>query len=417
MQQLESGCCSPVIENRLLKPRAPVEYRRHPISTLRHISRDPRIARLVRANKSDGRKPAEQANPQNRRGQSRRQEVSRRKRRFRIHCAVSVTNAAILHTPASVHTSSGNSSVTEWRSMREWLEYSGAWILLTILGMLPRSLARPIAGAITGFLLLCRPALRRTAMANLHLAFPDWSDGQRKEAIRGMVRQFGLMAVEFARFPKLTTKNIKDLVLREGFENFDFARRRGKGVLFLTGHLSAWELAPFAQALYGDPLYFLARAIDNPRVDAMVNRYRCLSGNQPIEKNNAARAMLTVLHQGGTVGILADQNTSVEEGIFVDFFGIPAATTTGIARIARRTGAAVVPGFIFWDESIRKYRLRFEPEISLERTGDENSDIRVNTKRFNNVIEKYVRAHPDQWLWVHKRWKNRPPGEPSLYPR
>lgn len=126
--------------------------------------------------------------------------------------------------------------------------------------------------------------------------------------------------------------------------------------------------------------------------------------------------MLRVLHDGGTVGILADQNTSLDEGIFVDFFGVPAATTTGLARIARRTCAAVVPGFLFWDDSMRKYRLRFEPAVGLVRSDDEEADIRENTRRFNKAIEDYIRAHPDQWLWVHKRWKNRPPGEPSLYP-
>ncbi|MFZ0923065.1 MAG: lysophospholipid acyltransferase family protein, partial [Candidatus Acidiferrales bacterium] len=143
--------------------------------------------------------------------------------------------------------------------------------------------------------------------------------------------------------------------------------------------------------------------------------YRCLSGNRPIEKNNSARATLRVLRDGGTVGVLADQNTSVDEGVFVNFFGIPAATTTGLVRMARHTGAAVVPGFLFWDDAMRKYRLRFEPAVAMRRTEDETGDIRENTARCNKVIEDYIRTHPNQWLWVHKRWKNRPPGEPSLY--
>jgi KDO2-lipid IV(A) lauroyltransferase len=306
--------------------------------------------------------------------------------------------------------------MTEWRAMREWLEYAGAWIMLKFLGALPRPLARATAHGMAWVLFYCRPPLRRAAEVNLRLAFPDWSKTQRRNIIRGMVRNLGWLAAEFAHFPRLTRENIARLVLLDGFENFASARLRGKGVIVLTGHMSAWELAPFAQALYGNPLSFLARAIENPRVDALVNRYRCLSGNQPIEKNNAARAMLRVLHEGGTVGILADQNTSLDEGIFVDFFGIPAATTTGLARIALRTGAAVVPGFLFWDSAMRKYHLRFEPAVSLQQSEDEEADIRENTARFNHVIENYVRAHPCEWLWVHKRWKNRPSGEPSLYP-
>lgn len=299
--------------------------------------------------------------------------------------------------------------------MRKWCEYTAVWTILKFLGLLPRQAARTVAAMLARMLLWSLPHLRRTAMTNLRLAFPEWTDAQRRETIRRMARNLGWMAAEFAHFPELTRENIERLVVLDGFENFDAARARGKGVIFLTGHMSAWELAPFAQALYGNPLSFLAREIDNQRVNRLIDSYRCLSGNQPIEKNNSARTMLRVLREGGTVGVLADQNTSVEEGVFVDFFGIPASTTTGLVRMARHTDAAIVPGFLFWDEATRKYWLRFEPAIPMQRTGDEAGDIRENAARCNRVIESYIRAHPDQWLWVHKRWKNRPPGEPSLY--
>ncbi len=204
-----------------------------------------------------------------------------------------------------------------------------------------------------------RPRLRAAAIENLKLAFPDWTEKQRRAAIRGMVRQLGWMAAEFAHFPKHTKENIDRIVLLDGFENFATAQARGKGVLFLTGHMSAWELAPFAQALYGNPLHFLVRPIDNARVDALVTRYRCLNGNLPIDKNQSARAVLKVLRDKGTVGILADQNTQPAEGVFVDFFGIPACTTAGLARFALHTDAAVVPVFLHWDQPSRKYRLCF----------------------------------------------------------
>jgi Kdo2-lipid IVA lauroyltransferase/acyltransferase len=299
--------------------------------------------------------------------------------------------------------------------MREWCEYAAAWTILKFLGLLPRPVARRVAAVMARMLLWSLPRLRRTAMTNLRLAFPDWMDPKRREAIRSMTRNLGWMAADFAHFPGLTGENINRLVVLDGFENFDAARQQGRGVIFLTGHMSAWELAPFAQALYGYPLSFLARAIDNERVNRLIDSYRCLSGNQPIEKNNSARAMLRVLREGGTVGVLADQNTSVEEGVFVDFFGIPAATTTGLVRMARHTDAAVVPGFLFWDEAMGKYRLRFEPAVVMQRTEDEAADICENAGRCQRAIEDYIRAHPDQWLWVHQRWKNRPPGEPSLY--
>ena len=300
--------------------------------------------------------------------------------------------------------------------MREWFEYVAAWVGVKSLGLLPRPVARFVGASFAAAAYAVRTPLRRAAMFNLGLAFPDWNAAKRKRVIRGMIQQIGWMAAEFSQFPKYTRTNIQEIVVLDGFENFDAARRRGKGVLFLTGHMSAWELAPFAHALYGHPLHFLVRPIANRRVDALINHYRCLSGNQPIEKNKSARSILRILADGGTVGILSDHNTVLEESVFVDFFGIPASTTSGLARIALRTDAAVVPGFLSWDNARRKYRLRFEPVIQLARTGDEESDVRENTARFTKTIEDYVRAYPDQWLWVHKRWKTRPPGEREIYP-
>jgi KDO2-lipid IV(A) lauroyltransferase len=201
----------------------------------------------------------------------------------------------------------------------------------------------------------------------------------------------------------------------DGHENFLEGQRRGKGVLYLTGHIGAWELSSFAHALYGFPLHYMARRIDNQRIDALVNGYRCLSGNRPIFKNESARVMLKVLKEAGTVGILADQNTMPEEAVFVDFFGKAASTTTGIARVALHTDAAVVPGYAIWDERSRKYRLRFEPPVELIRTGDTERDVLENTQKFTKVIEGIVRKYPEQWVWMHGRWNTRPKGEPSLY--
>jgi Kdo2-lipid IVA lauroyltransferase/acyltransferase len=300
--------------------------------------------------------------------------------------------------------------------MVEWLEYVAAWLALKSLGLLPRPLARAVGALVLAVAYFFRPPLRRTALFNLRLAFPEWSEAQRRRTIRGLVRHLGWMAGEFSQFPKYTRENIERVVLLDGFENFAAAERRGKGVIFLTGHMGAWELGPFAHALYGHPLHFLVRPIDNARLDALVSGYRCLSGNRPIEKNQSARAMLGILGGGGTVGILMDQNTTLEEGVFVDFFGTPACTSTGLARLALHTDGAVVPAYICWDAQLRKYRLRFEPAVELFRSGDRERDIRENTARFTRVIEDYTRRYPDQWLWVHRRWQTRPPGEKPVYP-
>jgi Kdo2-lipid IVA lauroyltransferase/acyltransferase len=299
--------------------------------------------------------------------------------------------------------------------MREWLEYVAAWAGLKALGIFPRPVARFLGAQFAAAAFSLRPDLRSIADKNLELAFPDMTELERRRIVRNMVRQVGWMAGEFSQLPRYSRKNIEKIVVVDGLENFQAARKLGKGVLFLTGHMSAWELAPFAQALYGNPLHFLVRPVTNARVDALINHYRCLSGNQPVDKNRSARAILKILAQGGTVGILSDHNTAGEEGIFVNFFGIPAATTSGLARIALRTEAAVVPVFLSWDGNLRKYRLRFQPAVPLVRTDDEESDIGENTARFNRIIEDYIRDHPDQWFWLHKRWKTRPPGAEPLY--
>ena len=299
--------------------------------------------------------------------------------------------------------------------MKEWIEYAAVWVILKGLGLLPRQVARGFAAGVVKLLYALLPRLRRVATINLRIAFPEWSEAQRKTVERAMLRNLGWMAAEFARFPKHSKENIEELVVLDGHENFLEGQRRGKGVLYLTGHIGAWELSSFAHALYGFPLHYMARRIDNPRIDALVNSYRCLSGNRPIFKNESARVMLKVLKEAGTVGILADQNTMPQEAVFVNFFGKAASTTTGIARVALHTDAAVVPGYAVWDQGIQKYRLRFEPPIELIRKGDAERDVLENTQKFTKVIEEIIRKYPEQWVWVHGRWNTRPDGEPSLY--
>lgn len=299
--------------------------------------------------------------------------------------------------------------------MKEQLQYAMAWTLIKLLGVLPRSMARGLAAGGAQVLFCMLPKLRKVAEFNLRLAFPEWPEAKRREVKWKMVRNLGWMAAEFARLPKYTKQNIERFVILDGHENFLEGKRRGKGVIYLTGHIGAWELSSFAHALYGFPLHYMARPLDNQPLDALVNEYRGLSGNTPIFKNEAARGMLRILKGTGTVGILADQNTMPQEGAYVDFFGTTACTTTGIARVALHTDAAVVPGYAYWDEKIRKYRLRFEPPVELIRTGDAEQDVVENTQRFTKVIEGIIREHPEQWVWIHARWKIRPKGEPALY--
>jgi KDO2-lipid IV(A) lauroyltransferase len=244
---------------------------------------------------------------------------------------------------------------------------------------------------------------------------PELSAEERHAILAGVVDNLGRLLGEFSQFPKITSQNIRDLVVYDGFENYQRAAEQGRGVLLLTGHVGAWELCAFAQGIYGHPLSFLVRPLDNPLLNKMISRYRELSGNRTIDKNRAVKPVLETIKRGEQVGLLIDVNTVADQGVFCDFFGIPACSTTGLAIFALRTGAPVIPGFLIWDEQLKKHRLRFDPEVSVIRTGDFKEEVRINTARFTKVIEDYAHSYPDQWLWIHKRWHTRPEGEPDLY--
>jgi Kdo2-lipid IVA lauroyltransferase/acyltransferase len=256
--------------------------------------------------------------------------------------------------------------------------------------------------------------LRRTGERNLELAFPDLPDFERLRLLRGSFENLGRLLAIFSHFAD-DSQAVKDLIAVEGLEQFAGASAQGKGVILFTGHVGAWELSSFGLSLFGHPLSFLVRRIDNAKIEAMIDRFRSGLGNRTIDKRSAAREMLAILRDGGTLGILVDLNTLDREAIFVDFFGIPAATTFIVAKLALRTGAAVLPVFAPWDDDRKRFRLKIGAPLSIERTGDEDEDVRRLTQQYTRVVEDYVRRYPDQWLWIHRRWKTRPEGEAGIY--
>jgi KDO2-lipid IV(A) lauroyltransferase len=299
--------------------------------------------------------------------------------------------------------------------MRQRLEYALAWLIIKFIGILPRPLARASGIILAWTVCLLHLRLRRVGMRNLELAFPEKSRRQRTRILRGVFTSFGRQLAEVCLFPKYTRENVGHTVVYDGFENYERALARGKGVLFLTAHLGAWELSAFTHSLHGHPLHVVMRPLDNVPLDRMTRHYRTMHGNSMVDKDDFVRGLLSAMKAGETVGILMDTNMTPPQGVFVNFFGIPACTASGLARIALRTDAAVVPGFTLWDTALRKYRLHFDPAVTLVRTGDDDADAVANTALFTKIIEDYVRRYPDQWLWVHRRWKTRPEGQPSLY--
>ncbi len=299
--------------------------------------------------------------------------------------------------------------------MLETLEYWLVIAVATLLGGMPRGLARWAARGIACGVYWAFGRLRRVGQRNLELTLPYLSPSSRTAILRSVYLSLGWQLVEFCRMRRYTPTNTRNWIRTEGLEYYLAAQAKGKGVLIVTGHLGAWELSSFYHSMMGHPMGMVIRRLDNRKLDAFVNRIRCMHGNYVLHKDDFGRGLLTAMRQGGTVGILMDTNMTPPQGVFVDFFGVPACTATGLAHVARKTGAAALPGFMLWDPSARQYALHFGPEIEIPRTGDATADILEGTQRCTTAIENWVRRAPGQWLWIHRRWKTRPPGAPRIY--
>lgn len=287
-------------------------------------------------------------------------------------------------------------------------EFSAAAKLLLLLRWLPQRLALPtaeFAGIACGSVV---SKWRDVAESNLQRALPELDSAARRRVRLGVYRNLGRVALALAKLPAWSKRTILQHVDFSGLEHFRAAEAKGSGVLLLTGHLGNWELGALAHGAVVGPISVMVRPIANPLVDRIVEARRSAHGNRVIAKRNSAREVLKALSAGGTVGILADQNALPEDAVFVEFFGMPAAAHKGFAQLALRSGAAVVPAFARWDPASRRHVVEYGPEIETVRSGATERDIEINTQRFQRVLEEQVRANPDQWLWIHRRWKTQP---------
>jgi len=297
------------------------------------------------------------------------------------------------------------------------LEYALARLILGFLGFLPRSVAIALGRALGWVAYRLSGKLRRTGEINLAIAFPEMGERERQRLLRGCFESLGRLLGEFSQFHRATPESLRQIIEYDqvGLAHLRSAERDQRGVIFLTGHLGAWELLSFGWSALEYPISFLVRPIDNPRIEEMIEKIRTRFGNRAIDKKVAAREALRVLRAGGTLGILSDLNSHPHEGVFVPFFGRLACTTAGIATLALKTDAVVIPTVAVWDKDRKKYFFHGDPPVELVRTGDRRKDLEVNTALFAAAIEKLVRRYPDQWMWIHRRWKTRPPGEEELY--
>jgi len=296
-------------------------------------------------------------------------------------------------------------------------EYAAARTVLDGLKMLPREVAVSIGRNLGAAAYQASSKLRRTGERNLEIAFPEKSADERTHLLKGCFDSLGRLLGEFSQFPKYTPDDLRRIVDydEESVAHMRRAEATGRGIIFLTLHLGAWELISFAHSAIEHPLHFMVRRLDNPLVEDMVEARRTRFGNVPVDKRTSIRTAIKVLKDGGTLGILADLNSQPKEGVFVPFFGVPACTTAGVAWLALRTNALVIPVCAPYDKERDCFAFQGQPVIEPVRTGDEGQNVLENTRLYTAALEKFVRRFPEQWLWVHKRWRTRPAGEPDLY--
>lgn len=297
-------------------------------------------------------------------------------------------------------------------------EFIAVRSLLGAIGALPLATSMRFGEAVGKFFARRFPKLQKTARRNLEIAFPEKSAEEKERIVHGTFESLGRHLGFVSHFNKFKHEDIHELIEVVGKEeNFDPARASGRGILFFTGHFGSWEVFNLLPPAFGFKMNILVRRIDNPLVENFVDAMRTRFGSVTLDKTKSARTMFRVLRKGGLLGILADLNVQEKEGVFVDFFGVKASTTTSIAKLVLATDAIILPAFAVWDEAKSKYVVYLEPAVEYEKTGDPDADIKKITQNVTGVVEKFVRKYPEQWLWIHKRWNTRPAGEKDLYQR
>lgn len=305
---------------------------------------------------------------------------------------------------------------------KSWLvdvEYAATRVAFAVLGVLPRGVAIPLCIGLLRLVPFFLTSLSRTGMRNLEMAFPEKSETERKQILAGTFENLGRVLGELSQVNKLTKERLAEII---DFELDDesrlvYARNKaeGRGVLITTGHLGNWEMLVLGFAALYEPISYLARPLDNPKIDDILNERRTHFGNTPINKTNSAMLAIRILREGGILGILSDVNAHPKEGVFVPFFGVPACTASGAAMMAIRADAFIFPTFCVWDRGVQRYKFVHGSLLEPAKTGNLKRDIVETTTAYTAEIEKIIRVYPDQWMWIHKRWKTRPPGEKELY--
>ena len=288
------------------------------------------------------------------------------------------------------------------------IEFVAAMAFTLPFYLLPHKLAFRAGEQVGEFMYRIMSRRRQIGYKNLTIAFGnELSDQEKHQILRANFRNLGKALVEVLHFPKMNKSYLREKVTIVGQENYLAAQQKGRGMIYLTAHVGNWEMSSHAQSAAGYPSSIVVRPLDNHFLDKIVSRRRTMYGNKLLARRKGLKQIIAALKQNEGVGILMDQNTKRKQGIFVDFFGKPACTTPVIAMLALRYDVPVIPGFIV-RTGFDTHTLHLGPEIAIQKTGDIQKDIEVNTALFNKIIEDFIRQYPDQWFWIHNRWKTQP---------
>ncbi|MBI2187411.1 MAG: lysophospholipid acyltransferase family protein [Acidobacteria bacterium] len=277
-----------------------------------------------------------------------------------------------------------------------------------VVTLLPMPAVRKLGHGIGRVAYVLDGARRQITLDNLAHAFPGRSPREQRQLARAVFSHFGGLLVELIKFGTWTPARMLAAVEVEGEERVREGLQEGRGVLIFTGHFGYWEMLALAYALRIAPMSVLVRPLDNRQLDAMLEDIRTRTGNTVIPRRGAVRRILRELAAGGTVGILIDQHLREADAVTVGFFRRPAATTSALAAIALRTGAPVIPVFAL-PLPHGRYRLIYEHPVQPP-LADTPDAVREFTQRCTDVLEMYVRRHPELWMWMHRRWRDQESG-------
>jgi KDO2-lipid IV(A) lauroyltransferase len=294
------------------------------------------------------------------------------------------------------------------RRERRWaLEAALASGLSAIVRRLPRRVVLGLGRALGRLWAALDRRHLRIAEANLRAAFPDWDTRQLRTTARGVYRHFGAVLLDLLWMEGRSAQELLALADIEGIEQMVTARAEGRGVIALGAHFGNWEFQAIASVPLAGNVAAIARPLDNPLLDRRLVALRSGTGNTVIYKQRALAQAIRALRDGVILAVLIDQNVQAEYGVFVDFFGRPACTTTVAAALALKTGAPIVPVHCIL-QSNGRYRMVYGPRVEWTGSGRRDQDLLALTQHLTSVIESWVREQPEQWLWLHRRWKTQP---------